>query len=228
VPSDKFQVAAIIDLVQHFNWSYISFVYSYNFYGLEAYFLLLENLRNLVGSNMCLALEFGLPINPTEENYAEAVSRLVGTYNRVPSHVVILFLPQMAATGILTLAQKLGYAGKFTFIASDAWGRNAQDFHGVEDIGLGSLTMKIASSNDPTFDKHFASLNAAKAKDLGNEFASEFLETACQQSSRKCDERTTFGELSDVYHPESTVSLVKMSVLLLESALADLFLRCRY
>lgn len=212
----------MVDLLKHFRWNYISFVYSLSFYGLHAYLLLLERLRS---ENICLAVEYGLPENPSKYNYRKAVERLREGSNGVSSHVAVLFLSQTSAMGILTAAKEMGVKAEFTWIASDAWGRNVQDFRGVEDVAEGTLTIKISAQNDRVFDEHFSKLTRGQTD---NPFLAEFWNASCKSTEvGKCRRETTFGELHDIYKPESTVSLVKLAVYFLAHSLHEIFSRCK-
>ena len=223
MPSDKYQIAAIVDLLEHFRWTYVSFIYSYSLYGVHGYLLMLEKLRE--DNNLCLAVEYGLPENPSQEHYELAVDRITQGSNGKPSHVVILFLSQTAATGVLKVAKSRQLHGRFTWIASDAWGRNAHDFRGLEDIAEGALTVKLASKNDQDFDDHFSKLNPSNTN---NPYLQEFWNATCNHSSKSCTGRTTFKDLDDIYKPESTVGLVKIAVSFLAQSLHELFRQCKY
>lgn len=212
----------MIEVLNHFNWQYISFVYSLNWYGLEAYLLLSAYLRQ-PGSRICLAAEVALPENPSDGDYEKVVEMLLQGNDGRGSHVVILFLPQFSAISVLKVAQENGLEGRFTYIASDAWGRNTQDFSGVEKIAAGALTMKINSTNDPEFDRHFANLNPTNSI---NPFLPEFWNVACNQSDEQCLRARGFGDL-DTYQPETTITLVKMAVTFLAHRIDELQRECK-
>lgn len=171
-----------------------------------------------------MAVEYGMPEQPTPNDYIELVKALAAGTNGRPSHVVILFLSQTMAQHVLLAASRQNLTGNFTWIASDAWGRNAHDFDFVQDIAAGAITIKISSTNEPTFDKHFAALNAANSN---NPFLIDYWNAACNGSRYNCTRGSSFSTLKDVYKPESTVSLVKTAVYLLAHALHELFGQCR-
>lgn len=212
----------MVDLLEHFKWSYVTFVFSLDFYGIDAYMLLSGRVKN--GSSICLATEIAIPPNPTQADFDHAVDTLTIGSNNKASHVVILFLSQTTAMGILKTAEARGLQGNFTWIASDAWGRNKQDFREVQGIAEGTLTMKINSTNDPQFDKHFASLNPDKSN---NPYMREFWEATCYASNTSCSDSTKFMDMTDVYQPESTISLVRVAVTILVNSLEELLSRCR-
>lgn len=207
--------------MEHFRWSYVSFIFSLDFYGIDAYMLLSNKIKN--DSRICLASDIAIQPNPSQVDFDDALDLLILGSNNKASHVVILFLSQTSALGILKTAEARGLRGNFTWIASDAWGRNTQDFREVQEIAEGTLTMKINSTNDPEFDKHFASLG----RESRNPYLTDFWEAACAMSNTSCSNRTKFMDMSDVYQPESTTSLVKAAVTLLVNSLRELLKRCR-
>jgi len=218
-------VQAILDVLEHFHWSYVSFIYTYNDYGLHAYLILLERL-GAKGSNVCIAHEAAFQDNVGPEQYRDVVRSLATGSNGIAAHVVILFMPQVNARGVLEAAQEMGYGGKFTWIASDAWGRNVQDFRGIENVTEGALTIKVNSTTDPRFDKYFANLNLSQ---LENPFLKEYWELRCSPStkeSRSCRGVTKFSDLEE-YSPESTISLVETTVKILTYQIREIILICR-
>lgn len=221
MPSDEFQVAAMVAVLQEFDWHYVSFVYIMNFYGWDAYLLLSTELKRK-DIDICLAEEINLSETPTEDDYRNAVTLLFQKERERASahHVVILFLPQVVASALLKKAQEMNYQGHFTWIASDAWGRNVQDFDGIEEIAEGTLTLKINSTNDNEFDKHFANINPIASS---NPFVQEFWKASCKDEEKCRTER--FSDLP-FYKPETTVSLVKLAVYLIAYRLDDLQREC--
>ncbi|XP_067936821.1 metabotropic glutamate receptor 2-like [Watersipora subatra] len=224
VPSDNHQIRALIDLMEYYNWSYVSFVYSLSFYGIYGYLIMLGEVKRS-SSNICFAATVGLPENPTKENFSNAIDSLIAGTNGKPSHVVMLFLSQTSATGILKAAQERHLIGKFTWIGSDAWGRNERDFSGIEDVAEGVLTIKFASKNDPSFDDHFSKLNPFTTQ---NPFLREFWNESCKLRVDKCGRNTTFGQLKEVWQPEMTVGLVKIAIYAIAESLQELLGRCKY
>lgn len=224
VPSDKYQIDAIIHLLEHFKWSYVSFVFSFDFYGLDAFMLMNEGIKNR--TNICMAASVNISPNPAASDFKTAVDELERGSNNKPSHVVILFLSQTSATGILKEAHRRHLTGNFTWIASDAWGRNEQDFRDVQDIAEGTLTMKIKSTNREEFDRHFEELSLKNKTD--HPYLEEFMVEACSKSKESCTDRTKFKDIPSVYQPESTVGLVEGAVKILVYALDELLKRCRY
>lgn len=72
VPSDNYQARAMIDIALHFNWTYVSLVYSADEYGELGAEAFKKEARKM---NICIAIEER--ILPKKEAFQESVDNLV-------------------------------------------------------------------------------------------------------------------------------------------------------
>uniref|UniRef100_A0A915D9M5 Receptor ligand binding region domain-containing protein n=1 Tax=Ditylenchus dipsaci TaxID=166011 RepID=A0A915D9M5_9BILA len=72
VPSDNYQARAMIDIASHFNWSYVSLVYSADEYGELGADAFKKEARR---ANICIAIEERISMKP--ESLSESVGNLV-------------------------------------------------------------------------------------------------------------------------------------------------------
>ena len=145
VPPDRHQVKALLHLLIHFNWTYVSTIFSRGGYGEEA----VGQFRLLAASHdICIGKLFGVAQGEDNETYKNMILKLVDLDTRV----VVLFTDQEETIGVLHAAKQLGKQKHFVWIGSDATGHNIEDFHGLEDVILGSLSLKTYSQVVPEFE----------------------------------------------------------------------------
>ena len=73
VPSDQYQAQAMIDIVLHFNWSYVSIVYENSNYGVQG----IEEVKKLAMANdVCVAVKEMIPRDGNESVYDRIIMNL--------------------------------------------------------------------------------------------------------------------------------------------------------
>ncbi|RWS06043.1 metabotropic glutamate receptor-like protein, partial [Dinothrombium tinctorium] len=152
VPPDTFQALALVDLVQNFNWSYVSFVSSEGQYGDSGMTAFLREAR---ARNICVAINEKVPHSANETVFDQILKSLMKKPN---AKVVVLFVRMEDARGLLLAAQRANQPNFFTWIASDGWGKEEKLVLGVEEVAQGALTVELQSSKIEEFDKYMKSL----------------------------------------------------------------------
>ncbi len=151
IPPNQFQVKAILHLLQHFNWTHVSAIYTKGGYGEDA----VEDLELLARKNgVCIGTTLAVKKNQDLKSLSKLIWDLYSTHARV----VVLFIDQEEARDILSAVQRVGLLGYFVWVGSDGIGVNMDDFDGVEDAIVGALTLRAYSIEVPAFDKYFTSL----------------------------------------------------------------------
>lgn len=223
VPSDTLQAKVIVDILKTFGWTYVSIVYAEGSYGSEGYKAVKAQVEEI---RYCLAVIREMRQSFTDNDYDGIMRELEDTPR---AKVVIIFAPLAQTRALLTSAKRNRVYGQFTWIGSDAWGRNIQDYKDLEDVSLGALTVKFFSETSKRFDEYFKYLTPSNSSN--NPWFQETVEseTGCSFNgqSRKppCFLNFSFGETGS-YKPESTVSLVIDAVYTFASALHYLLSHC--
>ncbi|XP_050390961.1 metabotropic glutamate receptor 3 [Patella vulgata] len=222
VPSDVLQAKAIVDILNRFQWTYISVVYAEGSYGTMGFQAVKTRVEE---SGSCLAVTREMRQSFTDEDYDHIIKELLDTRR---AKVVVVFSPLSQARELLKSAERNHATGNFTWIGSDAWGRNIQDYNGVENAALGALTIKFYSPVIERFDNHFKYLTAANAsqnpwiKDyISAHFKCSFNDSAADS---KCNNSMNFVP---GYKPEITVSLVMDAVYAYARALHNILSTCK-
>ncbi|XP_033633354.1 metabotropic glutamate receptor 4-like [Asterias rubens] len=151
VAPDRFQVDAIADILVHFEWVYITILYSTDEYGINGARLLQQKAEEY---GICVWLSVSIRASPSEREIADVVQRLK---RNVKSKVTVIFAIYQVANAVLTEGRRSGLPNNMTWIASDAWGHRLAEFNN-QDIALGGLFIDLESNSVPELEQHFKTL----------------------------------------------------------------------
>ncbi len=135
VGSDRFQVAAMIDIMQRFRWTYVAFINSDDTYGRSA-----RTEFDTLAENRGICVGFGRTISEsyTDDDYDRLITDLVGFQNESHSSVVVLFVHLGNAQKTFSAATRMGATRRFIWIGSDGWGNYGENAtNGNEEASLG-------------------------------------------------------------------------------------------
>lgn len=151
VPPDNLQAKAMADIVQYFNWTYVSTVASdgdYGENGIEAFKF--EAKRH----NICMAVTAKIPPSATKQDFNDIIIDLKAK----SAVVVVLFLRVEDARNLLLTAKRLNVK-HFIWVASDGWGTQQVPVEQSAGIAEGALTIELNSPILSGFDDYFKALN---------------------------------------------------------------------
>lgn len=158
VPPDNYQAQAMVDIVQHFKWTYVSTVASEDDYGI----LGIDSFQNEARSrNICIALSEKIPHSATLSTFDDVITNLL---RRPVARVLVLFLRVEDAKNLLSAIKRQNLTDHFIFIASDGWGRQTGPVFRNELVAEGALTIELQSKYISDFDGYFKALNPFKNK----------------------------------------------------------------
>ncbi|XP_071957034.1 metabotropic glutamate receptor 3-like [Antedon mediterranea] len=170
VPPDRFQVTAMIDLVLHFNWTYVSILYSDDSYGRNGY----SEFQKQSADQICLAVEEAVSV---DSNMKQIVQILLDR----GAVAVVLFLDLETANAVFDAVERLNATGVFIWIASDAIGNaGVKGIVEHEAAAEGSFTMVPYSERLRAFDLSFISTTPLTSN---NPWFSEYYEKNCSMTS---------------------------------------------
>ena len=224
VPPDSYQVNSIIDMIQHFNWTYVSTVYSKGGYGESA----LEQFTGLAPKNgICIGATIGVKQSDRTKKhvFAEAIEQLY----EYKAKVVILFTDQDSTRGVLQATKDAGLSDYFVWVGSDGMGVNIDDLDGLEEVALGALLFKSYSVDVLDFMDHFESLRPTdfNANPWMKDMWAELFDCrwdhnpSSDKSKDRCDPGLDITEADD-YFPEVANSIIMDAVHVFAKALHDL------
>ena len=194
IPSDDQQAQAMIDLVLHFGWTYVSTIHSNDLYGEPG----IDAFMNLASKNgICIDLDIGINVDFSNAQYINTVIQI---YNST-ANVIIFFSSLEQAKQLFdhlqeyTMQLETTKRRTFLWIASDAWieSPEIQLFYG--DIISGMWGIIPTSGMESGFYKYFSQLTVSTSL---NPWFSEFYEFyyKCNNESKQC------SNMSLASHPE--------------------------
>ncbi|KAE9551725.1 hypothetical protein FO519_005058 [Halicephalobus sp. NKZ332] len=183
VPSDNYQARAMIDIARHFNWTYISLVYSADEYGELGADAFKKEARRF---NICIAIEERISMK--REALTESVDNLVKKLQpdkKVGARVVVLFvgteyIPDLMERTAerMKLATTRKKPKKIIWLASEGWDRNNDAYtSGIRRISAeGAIVLMLESQRVPSFEEYFLSLHPGNEKFERNKWLRELWE----------------------------------------------------
>ncbi|XP_022245723.1 metabotropic glutamate receptor-like [Limulus polyphemus] len=152
VPPDTFQAVALVDLVQLFNWSYVSLVSSEGQYGDSGMKAFQQEAR---ARNICIAVNDKVPHSASKAKFDEIYRNLLTKSN---ARGVVLFTRAEDSRGILEAAKRTGSVNTFAWVASDGWGTQDKLVEGLEAVAEGAITVELQSKEINEFDWYMKNL----------------------------------------------------------------------
>ncbi|XP_072419187.1 metabotropic glutamate receptor 3-like [Chiloscyllium punctatum] len=215
VPPDFYQAKAMVEILQFFNWTYVSTIASEGDYGetgIEAF----EHEARL--RNICIATSEKVGRSTTKKSYDGVIQELL---NKANARIVVLFTRGDDARELLAAASRMNVSG-FTWVASDGWGAQEIVVKGNEQVANGAITLELASYPIKQFDKYFQSLHPRTNK--RNPWFKAFWQQKFQcllQNSRShqrvCDRRLSINNSN--YEQETKIMFVVNAVYSMAHAL---------
>ncbi|XP_072535124.1 metabotropic glutamate receptor 1 isoform X1 [Salminus brasiliensis] len=153
VPSDTLQARAMLDIVKHYNWTYVSAVHTEGNYGESG----MEAFKELAAEEgLCIAHSDKIYSNAGEKHFDRLLRKL---RERLPkARVVICFCEGMTVRGLLMAMRRRGVSGEFLLIGSDGWADRDEVVEGYEQEADGGITMKLQSEEVKSFNDYFLKL----------------------------------------------------------------------
>ncbi|XP_065112844.1 metabotropic glutamate receptor 1 isoform X1 [Paramisgurnus dabryanus] len=153
VPSDTLQARAMLDIVKHYNWTYVSAVHTEGNYGESG----MEAFKELAAEEgLCIAHSDKIYSNAGEKHFDRLLKKL---RERLPkARVVVCFCEGMTVRGLLMAMRRRGVFGEFQLIGSDGWADRDEVVEGYEQEADGGITMKLQTEEVHSFNDYFLKL----------------------------------------------------------------------
>ncbi|XP_068454255.1 taste receptor type 1 member 1-like [Clinocottus analis] len=126
VHSNKHIIEVIVNIVRHFKWRWVAFLYSDDAFGKDGQDLFIKRIK---ATEICLAYTYRL-------NYNTDNSLMFKQIEAQRVHIIIVFAPKLIAEALIESAMKLNVTNK-VWIAGDTWSLNKK-LHkekGIQNIG---------------------------------------------------------------------------------------------
>ena len=155
VPSDYVQTHALLNILKHYNWTYVSTVNSDGNYGQRGMDMLISMFES---AGICVSSRNSLPAKATRENYLSVIKNLNKDIN---ARTIVLFTTAEDTNGLLKAA---GAQSRFTWLSSSAWTADMETIRNAREAAKGAIILNYADINNEDFFNYFKSLNQNNTK----------------------------------------------------------------
>ncbi len=149
-PSDTLQARAMIDLLLHFKWTYISTIYSKDDYGgpgIDEVHFLAEMY------NICIDLNEGILDSFSGDQFTDLAEKVM----RSNAQIIIVFTTEKDAEGLFRALQPI-CTRNFTWIASDFWSKSGTIQDRYVSLVTGMIGFAPQTDFTPGFLDYFSNL----------------------------------------------------------------------
>ncbi|XP_074113872.1 metabotropic glutamate receptor B isoform X3 [Cotesia typhae] len=209
IPSDHYQVKAMVDIIRKMGWSYVSIVYEESNYGIKAY----EELEELLAKHqICIAIKEKLVKDSgvaEEIAYDNIVQKLL---TKPRARGCIIFGSDQEVAEMMRAVRRNNATGAFYWIGSDGWSARGLVSNKNEPEVEGTLSVQPQANPVVGFEEYF--LNLTVENNRRNPWFVEFWEdhfqcrypnssrtpynkkykTACTTKERLTKENTAFED----------------------------------
>ncbi|XP_043680189.1 uncharacterized protein LOC122634865 isoform X1 [Vespula pensylvanica] len=155
IPSDHYQVKAMVDIVLKMGWSYVSIIYEESNYGIKAF----EELEELLTKNdICIAVKEKLVKDSgvaEETAYDNIVLKLL---TKPRAKGCIIFGSDQEVAGVMRAVRRCNATGAFSWIGSDGWSARGLVSNGNEAEVEGTLSVQPQANPVKGFEEYFLNL----------------------------------------------------------------------
>uniref|UniRef100_A0A1W7R6Q5 Putative metabotropic glutamate receptor n=1 Tax=Aedes albopictus TaxID=7160 RepID=A0A1W7R6Q5_AEDAL len=155
IPSDHYQVKAIVDIVRQLGWSYISIIYEESNYGIKAF----EELDDLLSKHgICIAIKEKLV---KDSGVAEKIAYdniVIKLLTKPRAKGVIIFGSDQEVAEVMRAVRRQNVTGVFSWIGSDGWSARNLVSDGNEAEVEGTLSVQPQANSVIGFEEYFLNL----------------------------------------------------------------------
>ena len=183
IPPDNLQSSAMVDLVSHFGWEYVSVVFNNNAYGEPGTDAFIENAMN---RGICVDVRMSIPLQVTgsESEFNTAVDQTVQELLNSTATVVIVFTDQATVSALFRKLDETRTQRSFIWIASDAWAGSTAIRDMYPTIAAGLFAFQPFTMEVNEFADYFSRLRPDTNQ--RDHFFPEFYEAICGINSVNC------------------------------------------
>ena len=209
LPPDSLQARAMVDIIEHFNWTYVIAMHTDDIYGREGIEAFIYELKKKNSTRRCTAMS---SIEIPEFGVMDDFDRAINTLDQEwvsNATVVVLFGQEATAVGLFEAIRRKrvddpDFASKnFTWIGSDGWGDRVPEE--LRDVAQGSLSVFPEALMSDEFDDYFQSLHPTNYS--ANPWFEEYWESVFNCTNQidqigvnKCDYSNQFISNETGYH----------------------------
>ena len=170
VPPDELQARAMLQIVQKYNWTYVSAVSTEGSYGQSG----LQVFREYADrEGICIAKEYSILSNDGDAEYDRLLARIL---EEPKARVIVCFCEGDTVNAIFKAIRRFNQTGHFLLVGSDGWADRLDVVDGYEAEAEGGISIRIHSPPVISFDKDYFALKPSRANLARNPWFQEFWE----------------------------------------------------
>ena len=157
IPSTNLQANAMVDLVSHFGWEYVSVIFNDDEYGGPGSDTFIDQAMKL---KICIDTKIDIPpLEATGDNYNRSIEEAVRTLLNSIATVVVVFTDEPTVFALFEELNKTNSIRKFVWIASDRWANSSLVRSNFPEIAQGTFGF-LPQHTDyvEEFDNYFSQL----------------------------------------------------------------------
>ncbi|XP_039283583.1 LOW QUALITY PROTEIN: metabotropic glutamate receptor 2 [Nilaparvata lugens] len=161
IPSDHYQVKAMVEIIRKLRWNYVSVIYEESNYGIKAF----EELEALLSKhNICIAVKEKLVKDSgvAEDTAYDSIVHKLQTKPRARGAIV--YGSDQEVAGLMRAVRRLNATGAFSWIGSDGWSGRSLVTQGNELQVEGTLSLQPQANPVLGFDTYFLNLTVENNK----------------------------------------------------------------
>nr|XP_016942905.1 metabotropic glutamate receptor 2 isoform X1 [Drosophila suzukii]XP_016942906.1 metabotropic glutamate receptor 2 isoform X1 [Drosophila suzukii] len=155
IPSDHYQVKAMVEIVKRMGWSYVSIIYEESNYGIKAF----EELEELLARhNICIAIKEKLVKDSgvaEDIAYDNIVQKLL---TKPRARGAIIFGSDQEVRQVMRAVRRANATGSFSWIGSDGWSARNLVSDDYEPEVEGTLSVQPQANPVRGFEEYFLGL----------------------------------------------------------------------
>ncbi|XP_017150176.1 metabotropic glutamate receptor 2 isoform X2 [Drosophila miranda] len=155
IPSDHYQVKAMVEIVMRMGWSYVSIIYEESNYGIKAF----EELEELLARhNICIAIKEKLVKDSgvaEDIAYDNIVQKLL---TKPRARGAIIFGSDQEVRQVMRAVRRANATGSFSWIGSDGWSARNLVSDDYEPEVEGTLSVQPQANPVRGFEEYFLNL----------------------------------------------------------------------
>ncbi|KAH8410875.1 hypothetical protein KR222_005608 [Zaprionus bogoriensis] len=155
IPSDHYQVKAMVEIVKEMGWTYVSIIYEESNYGIKAF----EELEELLARhNICIAIKEKLVKDSgvaEDIAYDNIVQKLL---TKPRARGAIIFGSDQEVRQVMRAVRRANATGAFSWIGSDGWSARNLVSDDYEPEASGTLSVQPQANPVHGFEEYFLNL----------------------------------------------------------------------
>ena len=178
LPPDEFQAKVMVELLVHYNWTYVIAINSDDVYGQDGIDAFVDDLRSISESHNDTCKSFctvgnpiSIPLTASDEYYDNVIMQINQPWI-INSSIIVLFGQPATAEGILKAINRYEGHRPMTLLVSDGAGDNLPFEYYPLAYGMISVVPQYRESNE--FNNYFTSL---KPSSNANPWFTEYWES---------------------------------------------------